>query len=296
MTTQEARAYCHAYLDGQLNAETKSEIDRLIATDTSIAQYYDEQQQFLTLVKKRTQDVASPENLEAGIRARLQASRSKRAVVVPITQAKPATRRNWMKYAAGLVLTLGTGMALYWMFHGECPYMMACVDEHRLVLTGKGAFEARTSDAVKLAQWVGGEVQTNLKELPSGKEFKLALEGAGRVEFKSLRQWGSPGGVFVSYEGAGNSRVTLLVHRWPEEEPEGFNRIDYKGKSYWATNHKGFGIASWKSPDDKLVITVVSEKNKNGTLEIAELMRAMIDAQIASKKVALVSENGTARD
>jgi anti-sigma-K factor RskA len=296
MTTEQARAYCHAYLDGQLNAETKSAIDRLIASDSAVAQYYEEQQQFLTLVKKRTQDVASPENLEAGIRARLQASRSKRAVVVPISQAKPATRRNWMKYAAGLVLTLGTGAALFWTLHGECPYMMACVDEHRLVLTGKGAFEAKTSDAVKLAQWVGGEVQTNLKELPSGKEFKLALEGAGRVEFKSLQQWGSPSGVFVSYEGADNTRVTLLVHRWPEEEPEGFNRIDYKGKSYWATNHKGFGIASWKSPDDKLVITVVSEKSKTGTLAIAESMRAMIDAQIASNKVAFVGDRVPAQD
>lgn len=292
MNSNEARSFCHAYLDGQLSVETKNEIDRLMAGDASLAQHFEEQRQFLALVKKRTQDVAAPENLEAGIRARLQTARAKRAIVTPLPVVKPAMlRRNWMKYAAGLVLTLGAGTALYWSMHGECPYMMACADEHRLVLTGKGAYETRTSDAVKLAQWVGGEVQTSLNELPTGKDFKLTLEGAGRVDFKSLRQWGSPGGVFVSYQGPEDSRVTLLVHRWPEEEPEGFNKMVHNGQTYWATKHKGYGIATWKSPDDKLVITVVSERSKSETLVIAESMRKQIDAQIRTNRVALIADS-----
>jgi len=289
MNTEEARAFCHAYLDNQLDAKTKSEIDQLLAADVSLSEHYTEQRQFLALVKKRTQDVASPENLDDGIRARLKAAQSKRSNVIPFPVTKPQpSRRRWMMYAAGLLLTVGAGAALFWTMHGECPYMIACVDEHRLVLTGKGSYETKSSDAAKVAQWVGGEVQTALKELPSGKEFELALEGAGRVEFKSLRQWGSPGGVFVSYQGPNNSRVTLLVHRWPEEEPEIFNRMTYNGQTYWATKHKGFGLASWKSPADKLVITVVTEKSKDGALEIAQAMRKEIDAQIRSNKVALL--------
>lgn len=290
MNTEEARAFCHAYLDSQLDTKTRSEIDQLLAADASLAEYYAEQRQFLALVKKRTQGVASPANLEDGIRARLKAAQSKSSNVIPFPVTKPQlSRRRWLMYAAGLLLTVGAGAALYASLHGECPYMIACVDEHRLVLTGKGTYEAKSSDATQLAQWVGGEVQTALKELPSGKEFNLALEGAGRVEFKSLRQWGSPGGVFVSYQGPNNSRVTLLVHRWPEEEPEGFNRLSYQGQTYWATKHKGFGLATWKSPDDKLVITVVTDKNKDGALEIAHAMRKEIDAQVRSNNVALLA-------
>jgi len=287
MNTEEAREFCHAYLDNQLDAKTKSEIDALLAVDSVLSEYYAEQRQFLGLVKKRTQDVAAPANLEDGIRARLKAAQPKRTNVIPFPESKPqSSRRRWMMYAAGLLLTVGAGAALYSSMHGECPYMIACVDEHRLVLTGKGTYETKSSDATKLAQWVGGEVQTSLKELPSGKEFNLVLEGAGRVEFKSLRKWGSPGGVFVSYQGPNNSRVTLLVHRWPEEEPEGFNRLSYQGQTYWATKHKGFGLATWKSPDDKLVITVVTDKNKDGALEIAQAMRKQIDGQIRSNNVA----------
>ncbi len=288
MNTDEARAFCHAYLDNQLDAKTKSQIDQMLAADASLAEYYAEQRQFLSLVKKRTQDMTLPANLEDGIRGRLKAAQSKRSNVIPFLEAKPQpSRRRWMMYAAGLLLTVGAGAALYSSLHGECPYMIACVDEHRLVLTGKGTYEAKSSDSAKLAQWVGGEVQTRLKDLPSGREFNLALEGAGRVEFKSLRQWGSPGGVFVSYQGPNNSRVTLLVHRWPEEEPEGFNRLSYQGQTYWATKHKGFGLATWKSPDDKLVITVVTDKSKGETLEIAQAMRKEIDAQMRSNTVAL---------
>lgn len=289
MNTEEARAFCHAYLDGQLDATKKNEIEQLLSVDAELSEYYTEQRQFLALVKKRTQDVATPANLEDGIRARLKSAQANRANVIPLPTARPqASRRRWMMYAAGLLLTVGAGAALYSSMHGECPYMIACVDEHRLVLAGDGSYEARSSDPAKLAQWVGGEVQTSLSVLPTGKEFNLALEGAGRVEFKSLRQWGSPGGVFVSYQGPNSSRVTLLVHRWPEEEPENFNRLNFQGKTYWATKHKGFGLASWKSPDDKLVITVVTDKNKDGALEIADVMRKQIDAQIKSNKIASV--------
>lgn len=286
MTSEEARAFCHAYLDNQLDAKTKNEIDPLLAADPALAEYYTEQREFLALVRQRAKDVAPPLNLEDGIRARLKSTQSKRANVVAIPLAKPLPRRRWMMYAAGLLLTLGSGAALYSMMHGECPYMIACVDEHRLILNGNGVYETRSSDSAKLAEWVGGEVQTELTELPSGKEFNLKLEGAGRVEFKSLRQWGSPGGVFVSYLSPDKSRVTLLVQRWPEEEPENFNQLTYRGQTYWATKHKGYGLATWKSPDDKLVITVVTDKNKNGALEIAQTMRKQLDAQISSKKLA----------
>lgn len=288
MNSEEARAFCSAYLDGQLDPKTKDEIDRLLAGDASLAAFYEEQREFHALLKTRIKEVATPADLEDGIRARLRAAQSKRSNVIPFPEKKPTpSRRRWMMYAAGLMLTLGAGAALYWTMHGECPYMIACVEEHRMVLTGKGTYEAKSSDAAKLAQWVGGEVQTALKELPSGKELNLSLEGAGRVEFKSLRHWGSPSGVFVSYQGPDNSRVTLLVHRWPEEEPENFNRLSYQGQSYWATRHKGFGIAAWKSPDDKLVLTVVTEKSKDGALEIAQAMRRQIDEQIKTNKVAL---------
>jgi hypothetical protein len=288
MNSEEARAYCHAYLDNQLDQKTKSEIDRLLGADAALSAFYAEQREFLAHVSQRARDVSPPPNLEDGIRARLKAAQAKRSNIVPIPSAKPLPRRRWMMYAAGLLLTLGAGAALYWTTQGECPYMIACVDEHRLVLDGKGSYETKSSDSVKLAQWVGGEVQTTLKELPSGKEFNLALEGAGRVEFKSLRQWGSPGGVFVSYQAPDKSRVTLLVQRWPEEEPEDFNQLTYQGQTYWATRHKGFGLATWKSPDDKLVITVVTGKSKEGALEIAQTMRKQLDAQIGSKKVAFL--------
>ena len=76
MNIEEARAYCHAYLDGQLDAKTKSEIERLLASDAALSDYYAEQREFLALVNKRARDVAPPVNLEEGIRARLKTARS----------------------------------------------------------------------------------------------------------------------------------------------------------------------------------------------------------------------------
>ena len=83
----------------------------------------------------------------------------------------------------------------------------------------------------------------------------------------------------------------LLVQRWPEEEPEDFNRTQIENRTYWATRHKGFGVASWKSPDDKLVISVVTQESKAVTLQIAGKLRDELDPQIPQKKgVAFVTE------
>jgi hypothetical protein len=293
MNANEAREFCHAYLDGQLSAETKTAIDTMLANDAELKRYYEEQRAFLAALHSRSRAVEAPSGLEDGLRARLKAARAEPKISsLPsqsVAEANPF-RRRWMMYAAGLLLTVGAAGGLYWSMREECPYMVACVNEHRLVLEGKGTFNSKSSDAAKLAQWVGAEVQTaGLKALPTGAEFGMKLEGAGSVEFKSLRQWGSPGGVFISYINEKNTRVTILVQRWPEEEPEDFNRMQIENRTYWATRHKGFGVASWKSPDDKLVISVVTPESKTATLEIAEKVRKELDAQIPrSEKIAFL--------
>ena len=97
MNSEEARAFCNAYLDGQLDAKTKDEIDRLLAGDASLAAYYEEQREFHALLNARVKEVATPADLEDGIRARLRAVQSKRSNVIPFPEKKPTPSRRRSK-------------------------------------------------------------------------------------------------------------------------------------------------------------------------------------------------------
>ena len=296
MTRDEAMQHCHAYLDGQLDPERAAEIMQILEQDAELREMFESEREFNQLVDRLSRRVDAPATLEQGIRSRVSHS-APAAAVKPASSSRvipPARWRGWTATAAGVAIVVLAGV-LYSTRHSVCPYMIACTQEHQMVLQGKAPMQEKTDKPDVLARFVSGKIKADIERLPMPESAKLQPLGAGVSKFQSLKQYEAPDGVFIAFSSPAGA-VTLLFHPWQDEEPENFNRLQYKGGTYWAARHNGVTVATWRNEERKIVLSVVSaERSKEELLELAAQMRGMMSDRGAAQHAALLQPASASR-
>ncbi len=164
--------------------------------------------------------------------------------------------------------------------------MVACASEHDAVAAGTTPIQLQTEDRAKMSAFFAEKLKLSITSVPSLAEDKLKPSGAGIATFTSLKKYDAPDAAFVVYNGAEKDRVTLLIHPWADEEPMDLNIVMVDDKKYWVTTHGENSIATWKSDDGKLVLSVVSARSKNENFKIAQDARREFNAKAAMLKQA----------
>jgi hypothetical protein len=282
MTRDEAMQHCQAYLDGQLDPALAAEVKRLLEQDAELREMFESEREFNQLVGRLSRRAAAPATLEQGVRTRLTSAHAAASSTAPAPVLRPGRWRGWKTIAAGVALVVLAGLLYSRNHRDECPYMIACTREHALVAQGKIPLQEKTDKPEVLAKFVSDNVKKDIARLPIPEKAQLQPFGAGISKFESLKQYQAPDGVFVAMNSPSGT-ITLLFHPWAEEEPANFNRLQYKGGTYWATRHNGVTVAAWRNEERKLVLSVVSaERSKDELLELASQMRGMLSENSSS--------------
>lgn len=277
MTSDEALHLCQAYLDGELDPLTVANVDAVLARDAAVASAFAEQRKLHAFLKERSACVDVPPALIGGIQARL-AREQTGATITPLTQ-RTFSRRGWIAAAASVALLAGAGS--YWHYATrECAYMLACAAENDAVVAGTTPLLLDSEDSTKLAAFVSTSLKIKMPGLPVLAKDNLMPCGAGLATFASLKKLGSPEAAYVMYETKSGEKMTLFIHPWPGMQPEAFNKTEVNGHTYWAATHHGKSIATWKTADDRLVLSLVSSRSKDETLRIAEDARVWSVARV----------------
>jgi len=280
MNADEAIQNCQAYLDEQLDPAVAREVEACLARDPDAARYFDEQRSFHLLVRNCSESVDAPADLQPKLKQRLMEAAASERQTPASFAVSPRLRQNWYLWAAALLLICGGGLTWAMLSNPQCPYIISCTKEHDMVSQGRYQVQTVATDALSIQRFVSGQVGSTTS-VPVLVERSLKPVGAGKVDFKDLKQYGAPDAAFVKYEGPKKESLTLLVHPWPEETPMEMNLGKYKGKDFWAASHHGSSVACWKADDGKLLYSLVSSTHsKSDVLEIAKQMRDSLAARV----------------
>lgn len=272
-----------AYLDGELDEDRRRAFEARAKADPGLQREIEEERRLLGFVKKIGLRVDVPESLAEGIRRKLNQAdlevgasevRERRTAPPPPERASEslhASRRRpqWVfLVAAASVAIVLLGM---WLFRNpDCPYMIACSEEHKMVVSGEAKISVSSADRLVLAGYVAERTHDALTAVPDLEDMAYVPIGAGNAAFKGLN---APPGVFVEYRRSDGDALTFLVHEWPEGEPDPATRRTRDGMTYWVAEHGGCQLVCWKQGDGKVLCAVVCS---NHELEKVFQMAAMI--------------------
>jgi len=282
MKPDDALTHCQAYLDGELDPALTAEVEACLASNPDIAEFFEQERTFLAFLKTRSARVDTSPNLIDGIKSRLQQEQAQHGTA-PAPLKMPTqrfSRRGFLAIAAGIAIV--ASVAFYKFGRSpECPYMVSCADEFADIKSGKSPALIQSQDRSKLAAFVDEKLALKLREVPELNAFKLNADGAGISTFESLKSEGSPDAAFVSYKSASGEIATLFIHPWANVEPEAFNKTQFQGNVFWAATHHKQSMAVWQSDDGKMLMSIVTNRSKEETLQIANTARRAFSVQLA---------------
>lgn len=282
MTEEQVYGLMQPYLDGELDATRRVEVDAYLSTHPEVAEIFATEKQFHVMVKKGAGRIEMPE----GLQDRLRKSLDNETVAAPKVIRPAATIwRPMLTVAATVLLALTVGIAIRQYSLYECPYMTSCAGIHKGSLAAKLDLTSSNMDSVRA--WTQQKSGLKLGMLPDFKTYGLQIKGAGAAIFSELKKYNAPDGVYVQYASTEPSKdpVTLIVHPWPEEEPMMMN-YDEKAK-WWRTVHNGMTVVAWKRNCDKAVLTLVSKRPLDEMLQMTREVRGELELQEPPKPVTL---------
>ncbi|MCZ7646334.1 MAG: hypothetical protein M5U26_13795 [Planctomycetota bacterium] len=282
MTAEEALQRRQPYLDGELSAGERAEVEACLAADPALREAFEAEAAFHAFLKRASAHVEAPEGLVTRLAGKLWPPEPEaRPFAHPAAAPLPPRRRAFrlpaavssLGMAAAVMLVLAGmtfGVARFQIAH-ECPYIELCQQTHARILGGGIPMALRSADASKLVKYVNTRSEMNLERLPDLLEFNLEAAGAGTVSFRAIE---GPNATFVRYNGCttGDACLSLIVHNWPEEYPDPMNFDQRTG--FWIVEHPDYRLISWKGYENGPLYSLVSRRPLSEMLKIAELARA----------------------
>lgn len=234
----------HAYLDGELDAEARADIETWLEThpdDKARLEDWRRDRDALAALHRDVLDEPLPEKMRAVLRRQPR---------------KPAST-TWMRAAASIVLLLA-GAAAGWLANdaaapanGNREFVRNAVGAH-VVFTKERRHAVqvragRVEDEKHLVRWLSRRLGRELNP-PSLNEAGFALVG-GRL----VADDGGPAAQFM-YESADKNRLTLYVRNARNAEGTAFRIVSDRGVSafYWIDRTYAYALIG-KIDRDKLV-------------------------------------------
>ena len=284
MSETEVYEVMQPWLDGQLDAPRRAEVDAFLSTHPDVREIFESERAFGGLLKTKLAQVAVPESLNERLRKSLDGEITSEAPLAAAPNIVQMPRRNWkwqhaLAMVAMLFLSVGVGYGIF-RYNSECPYMVACAHIHDNAQNNTLMLASNSPDQV--CNWAKGQMGIKLTCLPSMREYALQIKGAGEALFQDLQKYGAPKGVYVEYSAAGEEPVTLIIHPWKDEKPMAMN-YDAKEK-WWRTVHQGSAIVAWKRESDQTLVTLVSHRPLAEILKMSEDVREELEAVVPPSK------------
>ena len=289
MTEAQVYEVMQPYLDGELDATRRAEVEQYLAQHPEVAEVFASEKQFHTLVKKSSIRIEMPEGFQDKLRKSLDAQASAGSPNVLRPHVSWTTRyRPMLAIAAMLMLAVAIGAYVNRKSLVECPYMTGCANVHSKTLA---QLEVNNTDMETVRKWAQGKSGLKIGVLPDFKTYGLQIKGAGAAVFDNLKKYNAPDGVYVQYASAEPQKdpVTLIVHPWPEEKPMMMN-YDEKTNA-WLAVHQGMSVVAWKRSCDQAVLSLVSKRPMDEMIKMTAEVRGEMEMQEPPKPVTLLYFN-----
>ena len=272
MNCAEIQIHCHPYLDQQLEAARRQELEGHLAQCTPCAQAVDAQRAFLFTLKKlvvNCDQQAAPAQLHARIQsiaAEAPAAPQLQAVEQTSASRQPLRLRGAMAMAASVMLAFGGLIAAQSLCLTQaCPLVLAAAHEHENIVAESRPVLARGGNLKHLTDAVKERI-CGVDGFPSLCGCKLNPLKCGIVKIEGL-----PEGAYVQYAECGheNDPITLMIVNSRAES--GAEIVKVNDKEYRIARRGDHTVLSWRGEKDGNLYILVARRPLKESLEIAEI-------------------------
>jgi len=298
---QEALLHCQSYLDGQLDAATRVELEAFLAEHAEVRRAFDAQRQYFTFLKRSCAHAPASNDACARLTRHIanlakpvEAAASRRGTAVvpigrpdletaraPIYRSKRTLPVRSLALAASVFLVVGA-LVVYQSacLTGRCAYIQAAAAEFQHLERNIGNLRVNGEDPARLTRYVGEQIHVELPAVPKFDRCKFKLKGASTAEFTPIRQFLpelQPAAV-VCYQCCKRGMVALMLHELPiDAKFPAYTEYQYEGRTYFMDEQLGYRTVCWKTRNEKIICTVVAKLPLPQLLEVAAEAREQLD-------------------
>jgi mycothiol system anti-sigma-R factor len=261
------------YLDDELEAGERTELDAHLRGCESCREIFERQQRFLESVRDCSPLYSAPAELRARVEEMLSAAPSPHTTPpglrhriqrsLRLTVSRPNRHINARVGVAllALVLLIGWGIVEYMKSLPNPPshFAMMAVDTHQRHQKGQLPLEIGSDVPEEISNWFAGKVPFSVK-LPnyqesSGQEKLYSLEGARLVGYNNGYA------AYVAYQMQ-NRPISLVVTSESTAQPWGGEEIASRGLTFHYDSIEGLKVITWS--DRGLTYALVSDLEERG--------------------------------
>jgi len=277
MDCSELKTLAHPYLDRQIDAAQRTELENHIAQCSPCAKTVESQRAFLTVVKKLVVNcdaTSAPAHMHSRILAAIDSSApvaaTASAPAKPLILQQPAKRplrmRGAMAAAASVMLGFGGLLSAQSLcITQECPIAIAAEHEHERIVAGTHAPYAASDDIHVLTKAIKEHIE-GIEGFPSLCHCHLNPLRCGRVKVDGL-----PEGAYVQYAECDRTSdpVTLMIIN--TDALSGAQVLNIKNKEYRVAMRSNRVVLSWHSVKSNELYILVAHRPLKESLDIAEV-------------------------
>ena len=234
-----SEAELHAYLDGELTAEDRVDVEALLAMAPAEASLLRDFRELNAAIGERYAD-----RLEAPVSGKMQQALAR----IPEQRSpRPArSARRWLQLAAAVLIAAAAGAGGYWARglmidarRPEAAFVTTAIGAHSVFVPEvRHPVELGAAEEAHLVQWLTKRIGANVRAPTlAGLGWKLV---GGRL----LPDRGMPAAQFMYEDGTGR-RLTLYLRKEPGLDNTAFRfaERDGFGAFYWVDRPLAYAIA-----------------------------------------------------